>query len=381
MTRRSALYGKVSLHKLDEDTVVLNVSGNWGLSGNTPTIEEVMQKLEDNRGYTRIVIDTTELHSWDTTLVSFLWKIKSLVDMQGSRVDISRCPAGVRRLLELSRTADMQEAQPRTDGQHGIFYQLGEGVLDYYQGGIETIRFIGEVTKAFGIALTGRARFRAQDLVRHIQRCSVDALPIVTLISFLVGLIFAFIGAIQLRMFGAQIYVANLVGIAMVRVIGAVMTGVIMAGRTGASFAAELGTMQVNDEIDALRTTGISPVEFLVLPRMLAVTLMMPLLCLYADVMGIAGGMFVGVCILDISSIEYYVQTTKAVSLANVWIGLFHSFVFGIIVGMAGCFRGIQCGRSSESVGSAATSAVVTAVLYIVIATAVITFICNVLGI
>jgi phospholipid/cholesterol/gamma-HCH transport system permease protein len=300
----------------------------------------------------------------------------------GISVDTGGCPDGVRRLLDIAgASGEQQNARTQTDVRYSIFYRLGRMSLGYARGSGESLRFIGEITLAAAAAATGKARFRARDLLRHIQSCSVDALAIVTLISFLVGLILAFIGAIQLRMFGAQIYVANLVGIAMVRVIGAVMTGVIMAGRTGASFAAELGTMQVNDEIDALRTAGISPIEFLVLPRMIAVTLMMPLLCLYSDCMGIAGGMFVGVCILDINITEFYVQTTNAVSLVNVWIGLFHSAVFGIIVGFSGCLRGMQCGRSSESVGIAATSAVVTAVLYIVIATAVITFVCNVLGI
>ena len=214
-----------------------------------------------------------------------------------------------------------------------------------------------------------------------IQECGSQALPIVSLISVLVGLILAFVGAIQLSMFGAQIFVADLVGIAMVRVMGAIMTGIIMAGRTGAAFAAQLGTMQVNEEIDALKTMGISPMEFLVLPRMLALMLMMPLLCLYADLMGILGGMIVGVTMLDLSVMEYYQETKRALSLTNLWIGLFHSAVFGILVSLSGCLRGIQCGRSASAVGDATTSAVVTGIVSIVVATAIITFICQVLGI
>jgi phospholipid/cholesterol/gamma-HCH transport system permease protein len=194
-------------------------------------------------------------------------------------------------------------------------------------------------------------------------------------------LILAFVGAIQLELFGAQIYVANIVGIGMTRVMGAIMTGVIMAGRTGASFAAQLGTMQVNEEIDALRTSGISPMEFLVLPRMLALTLMMPLLCLYSDFMGILGGLFVGVTMLDLNPMEYYYQTKSAVTLTHFWVGLFHSAVFGVLVALSGCLRGMQCGRSASAVGYATTSAVVTGIVSIIIATAIITFGCNVLGI
>ncbi|MBF0232207.1 MAG: ABC transporter permease [Desulfamplus sp.] len=214
-----------------------------------------------------------------------------------------------------------------------------------------------------------------------IRECSIDALPIVSLISCLVGLILAFVGAVQLVMFGAQIYVASLVGIAMIRVMGAVMAGVIMAGRTGAAFAAQLGTMEVNEEIDALKTLGISPVEFLVMPRVLALSIMMPLLCLYADLMGILGGLIVGVFMLDLNVIEYYNMTRDSVSLNSFWIGIFQSFVFGILVALSGCLRGMQCKRSASAVGEAATSAVVTGIVSIVIATAVITVLCNVIGI
>ena len=167
----------------------------------------------------------------------------------------------------------------------------------------------------------------------------------------------------------------------MVRVMGAVMVGIIMAGRTGASYAAQLGTMHVNEEIDALKTLGVSPMEYLVLPRMIALTIMMPLLCLYADLMGVHGGLIVGVFMLDLNPVEYFNQTKASLDLTQVWIGLFHGVVFGILVSLAGCLRGMQCGRSSSAVGSAATSAVVTGIVSIVVATAIITVCCNVLGI
>ncbi len=234
---------------------------------------------------------------------------------------------------------------------------------------------------AFLRFLTGKARFRRRDLALLIESCGVQALPIVTLICFLVGLILAFIGAIQLQLFGAEIFIADLVGIAMVRLMAAIMTGIVLAGRTGGAFAAQLGTMQVNQEIDALRTLGIDPMEFLVLPRMLALGLMMPLLCLYANVMGILGGMVVGVGMLDIGLIQYYNQTVQAVNLWNLGIGLFSGTLFGIIVALSGCMRGMQCGRSASSVGDAATSAVVTAIVGIIITTALVTLICNALGI
>jgi phospholipid/cholesterol/gamma-HCH transport system permease protein len=162
---------------------------------------------------------------------------------------------------------------------------------------------------------------------------------------------------------------------------GAIMTGIIMAGRTGASYAAQLGTMQVNEEIDALKTLGVSPMEFLVLPRMVALAIMMPLLCVYADIMGILGGMIVGVFMLGLNPIVYLHQTQAALKLTYVWIGLFHSAVFGVLVALSGCLRGIQCGRSASAVGYATTSAVVTGIVSIILATAIITILCNVIGI
>ena len=259
--------------------------------------------------------------------------------------------------------------------------RVGDYALSTGRSTVEFINFIGATFLALLKFLVGKARFQRSDLMLFIQQSGAEALPIVTLISVLVGLIFAFIGAVQLMMFGAQLYVADLVGIAMVRVMGAVMTGVIMAGRTGAAFAAQIGTMQVNEEIDALQTLGISPMEFLVLPRMLALILMMPLLCIYADLMGILGGFIVGVAMLDISSTQYINQTIKALNLYHFSIGLFHALVFGVLVALAGCLRGIQCGRNASAVGQATTSAVVTSIVAIVLATAIITIVANILGI
>jgi phospholipid/cholesterol/gamma-HCH transport system permease protein len=194
-------------------------------------------------------------------------------------------------------------------------------------------------------------------------------------ISFLVGLILAYLGADQLRLVGAQIFIADLVAIGMVREVGALMTGIIIAGRTGAAFAAQLGTMQVNEEIDAFKTLGISPVDFLVLPRMLALILMVPLLTLYAGFVGMLAGLLVSTLIFDISFFEYYNETLRALELKHFWVGLSKGTVYGAMVAFAGCLRGMQCGRSAEAVGEAATSAVVTAILLITIAASVMTIV------
>jgi phospholipid/cholesterol/gamma-HCH transport system permease protein len=204
-----------------------------------------------------------------------------------------------------------------------------------------------------------------------MQECSAQALPIVSLISFLTGLILAFVGAIQLRQFGAGIYVANLVGVGMTQEMGALMTGIIMAGRTGAAFAAQIGSMKVSEEIDALITLAISPTDFLVSPRVLALCIMMPLLALYSDLIGMAGGALVAMSFLNISLQQYWVQTLGAIQLTDIIIGLVKSAVFGVIVAMAGCQRGIECGRDAAAVGNAATSAVVLSITWIVASDAV----------
>jgi phospholipid/cholesterol/gamma-HCH transport system permease protein len=202
----------------------------------------------------------------------------------------------------------------------------------------------------------------------------------VALINFLVGTVLAFVGAVQLEQFGAALYVANLVGIAVARVLGALMTGIVMSGRTGAAFAATLGTMNVNEETDALRTMGLNPVEFLVLPRFLATTLMLPALTAYGILMGMLGGMFVGVAMLRIGAMEYLTQTRSALQIKQVVIGLSMGLAFGMVVALTGCYYGLRCGRSSAAVGQATTKAVVSSIVLVVVVTAVFTVVLYLLG-
>jgi phospholipid/cholesterol/gamma-HCH transport system permease protein len=275
-------------------------------------------------------------------------------------------PEGVRRLLALAAAVPEREGARRGGAQLSWLARIGTDVLAGWKGAWDMVAFIGEAVLAGLRLVAGRARFRRVDLVLFLQECGAQALGIVTLISFLIGLILAFMGAIQLRQFGAQIYVADLVGLGMTREMGAVMTGIMMAGRTGAAFAAQLGTMQVNEEIDALATMGIPAMEFLVLPRMLALMLMMPLLCAYADMVGMLAGLLIGTSLLDMSLVQYVNETRKAVRLVDCGLGLGKSVVFGALVALAGCLRGMQCGRSASAVGAAATSAVVTGIVWII---------------
>jgi phospholipid/cholesterol/gamma-HCH transport system permease protein len=371
----------VSFNRPTSDTLVIQFTGRWKIGEELPSHNDAVKQLESGPRVGRLSFETSGLTGWDTGLLTFLTKVIDQCNRVKIGVEKDGLPYGVQRLLELaSAVPEKKEARKKVE-RESFLAHVGSDVISFVRSAGEMLNFIGEAFFAFLKLLVGKARYRRADLVLTIQECGAQALPIVSLISLLVGLILAFVGAVQLRLFGAEIYVANLVGIATVRVMGAVMTGIIMAGRTGGAFAAQLGTMETNEEIDALRTLGISPMEYLVLPRMLALMLMMPLLCLYANVMGILGGLVIGVGMLDLGLIQYYDQTVNAVSLNDLFIGLFQGAVFGALVALAGCLRGMQCGRSASAVGDASTSAVVTGIVSIIVATAIITIICNVLGV
>ena len=373
--------GDLKLEHPFGDTLKVVLSGQWKLGGDLPGADQVRQRLQARPEVRNVVFDTRQLAFWDTGLLTFLNNLRNFCSRQNISLNIDGLPEGAKKLLELaSAVPETKDARP-VERRASFLVHLGDEAINFLQSTGEMLAFIGDAGIAFSKLLRGKAQYRRADLGLIIQAASAQAVPIVSLISFLVGFILAFTGAIELKLFGAQIYVADLVGIAMVRLMAAIMTGIVMAGRTGGAFAAQLGTMQVNEEIDALQTLGISPMEFLVLPRMVALGLMMPPLCLYANFMGILGGMVVAVWMLDIGLVEYYHETLAAVGLWNLAIGQFSGFVFGIIVALAGCMRGMQCGRSASAVGDAATSAVVTAIVGIILATAVITVLCNFLGI
>jgi phospholipid/cholesterol/gamma-HCH transport system permease protein len=283
--------------------------------------------------------------------------------------------------MKLAETVP-EKVGARAEAVHTSFIEeLGKATISYAEALDEFLRFLGEVTIAFVKLFRGKARFRRADLMVIIQDCGASAFGIVTLISFLVGTILAFMGAVQLQQFGAAMYIADLVGIAMTRDMGGVMTAIIMAGRTGAAFAAQIGSMKVTQEVDALTTMGISPLEFLVLPRVAALFLMIPLLCVYADFVGMLGGMFVSAAMFHISPTAYIRETSHAVRLTDIFGGVFKATVYGVIVAVAGCLRGLQCGNSSSAVGDAATQAVVTGIVYVVVACGLFAFLFNVIGI
>jgi len=359
---------------------VVALVGVWSIQQSLPEPEAAAGEVS-GLGSKAVRFETTGITRWDSGLLVFLIRLEQLLGEAGIAVERGGLPDGVRDMLALA------EAVPEREGARGKpvdlvwIGELGVWATGMWQGLREGLAFLGNCVMAFANLARGKARFRRSDLFLFMQEAGAEALPIVTLISFLVGTILAFVGAVQLEQFGAAIYVANLVGVAMVREMGAMMTGIVMAGRTGAAYAAQLGSMKVNQEIDALATMGISPLEFLVLPRMIALALMMPLLCLYADAVGILGGAAVGVIGLDLSAITYYQYTQYSVQLDDLVGGVVKASVYGVLIAFFGCLRGMQSGNSSSAVGEATTKAVVSSIVAIISACGLFAVIFYVLGI
>jgi len=360
-------------------SLIIQLVGNWLFENHPPTSEQLLKTIEAQATQASgWLLLGDELGRWDSSLIIFLLALKQHGKSKVVEIDCTSLPQGLQRLVDLATAVPKHREPRRRVLGIPILTKVGNLTIELHQTWRDSLAFLGESCISIFNLLRGRFRFRRTDLITLLEQCGAQALPIVTLISLLVGMILAFVGAVQLRMFGAEIFVANLVALGMAREMGAMMTGIIMAGRTGAAFAAQLGTMQVNEEIDALQTMGIPPIDFLVLPRILALVLMMPFLCIYADFMGILGGAIVSASMLDISFFEYFNQARSFVGLDHFIVGIVKASVFGVLVALAGCLRGIQCGRSASSVGFATTSAVVTSIVWIVIADSLITIVCEV---
>ena len=315
--------------------------------------------------------------SWDSSLLLFLFRAKTELLKKGVVADFSALPEKVKKLLSFAedRVATPSPLSPEAINNTN---QWADQLVHSF---IQVSTFWGKWLLAVGKLFLGRSFMRFGDLIKTCRDCGASALPIVTLIAFLTGLTMAFVGSVQLEKFNATIYVADLVSLAMVREMGALMVAIVMAGRTGAAFAAELGSMKIREEIDSLRTFGIPAIEFLVLPRTLALLLMTPLLTLYADIVGILGGLTVGSQVMDFSAIHYFEQTQSA--LTNMWeiySGLFKSLAFGLIIGLVGCYKGIFTGNNSASLGKSVTSSVVVSITLIVVCDAIFEICFSLLG-
>jgi len=366
--------------QLTDNGICVQLSGDWRFQDSLPDTNQIIREIEVTSPH-QISFDCQQLRKWDSGLMIFLVQLNNYCQKNKVYLHQKTLPTGVQKLLQLSTAVPERKGARRAVLGQPVLARIGNVTIEMHRNWSDLLAFVGEIFFGFLNFFRGQARFRYSDLFFQIEAAGPSALMIVTLISILVGMILAFVGAVQLKMFGAEIFIANLVGLGMAREMGAMMTAIIMAGRTGAAYAAQLGTMQVNEEIDALRTMGISPIEFLVFPRLLALCLTMPLLCIYSDFMGIIGGAVVSASMLDISFFQYFQQIQGFVPLKHFGVGIFKAGIFGILVATAGCFRGLQCGRSASAVGFAATSAVVTSIVLIIVADAIVTVIFQLMGI
>lgn len=362
-------------YTVDRDLLTLHLNGDFIHF----TDSSALYSYVSDHKISQITVSGENLEKWDSSLLVILFRLSRHALENNIKFKAQNLPAGLEKMLALSLAVKplVQTEKPKNNDKLEAFGGWGLGVYNAFLRGA---KFTIDNIRSLFRFMVGKTVTRRIDFLFALQDCGPGAIGIVSLISFMVGLILAFVGAIQLKTFGAQIYVASLVTIGMIRIMGAIMCGIIMAGRTGASFAATIGTMQVNEEIDALRTMGIPVNDFLVMPRLAALVIAMPLLTMWSDFMGMLGGGFVGVMMLDIPAGEYWKYSWQAWSMQNFWVGIFHGFVFGFIIALCGCYYGINSGRNADGVGTATTKAVVSAIVWMIVATGIITVIFERLG-
>jgi phospholipid/cholesterol/gamma-HCH transport system permease protein len=359
----------------------LKLSGDWRASAQAlPAPPPAMKQG-------RLAVAADSLGHWDARLASWLWQQLSGIDQRRVELDLSALPAGLQHILALAlpppaapagagagaRAGAGASAARRRLRRPGWVAALGGQARAAWRDGRETLSFVGEVLLSCGRLLRGRSDMRAADLAWQIEQTGPRSVPIVSLVAGLVSLIVAYMGAAQLELYGAQIYVANLVTVGVVREIAALITGIILAGRVGAAFAAQIGSMRANEEIDALSTLGVDATDYLVMPRLLAMVLMAPLLTAYAALVGVAAGWTVAVVIYGVEPLDYLMRSGQALTLTHVLIGLFKGVVYAVLVALAGCRQGLAAGRSAQDVGQATTRAVVQGIVWIAVAASALT--------
>ena len=360
----------------EDDSLVAVLSGEWNLERPAPRFAPLMESAlsADPPGArtVRVVnVDASALGTWDSSLLIFLRQGQEYCEAHQLEFGTAGVPERIASLLALARVVP-ERVTDRDEPRLSPVARFGLAGIAAWDASHVAVTFTGEVIQRGAQLLRGRVRMRWREFWVVVQSNSSGALPIVTLIALLVGVIIAFLGVVVLKRFGAGYYVSYLVGYGMLRELGALMTGIIMAGRTGAGFAAELGSMKITEEIDALSTLGISPIDHLVLPRVLGLFVMMPLLVVYADLVGIAGGMGVSLAMIDLTPTQFMHGLLAAVELSDTLLGVFKATIYGAIIGMAGCMKGLRTGSDAGAVGRSATSAVVVGITLIILANAVV---------
>jgi len=364
------------------DTMAVQAAGVWVLGSAEP--HDLTLRNLNYTGVATLEIDCGGLDRLDTTGAWLLMRTRRMAEMAGAKAVWLDVPDAFKPLIT---TIDQDchgppVAHPDDHSLSAFLERLGRAQMHFFGQAVSLLGFLGMVaTKATATILHPR-RLRIPALVRQLEEVGLNAMPIVGLLSFLLGIVFAFQGADQLRRFGAEIFTVNLLGISILREIGAIMTAIIVAGRSGSSFTAQIGTMKVNEEIDALYTLGMNPVEVLVLPRMLALVIALPLLTVFANVMGIFGGGLMSYFDLGITVPAFLRQLQGAVGTGwTFWVGIIKAPIFAFLIATVGCYEGLQVERNAASVGMLTTRSVVESIFLVIVADAIFSVLFSLLGV
>lgn len=367
-------------YKLNSAELQVIVSGDWSLraisqknSKHLSAVQSSLEQMLEEKDISKLSFFHDKEEQWDSFLMSFFIALATKARKKSIQIDFSALPMDMQKLL----TVDLLPSKLQEAKKQSIWDKMADNVENLYQPCINALAFLGDVCVSLVNFMLGRSACSARDVWNEMYRCSVASLPIISLVSLLLGMILAFVAALQLRLLGADVYIASLVTISMVRVMGPVLTGIVVAGKTGASYAATLGTMKVNEEVDALETFGISPLEFLVVPRVFSMLLMTPILTMYSNLMGTLGGFIVGVGGLGIAP-QAFIENIRGFDiLLYLWQGLLHAVFFGGVIALMSTYQGMKCGGNAEAVGIATTRSVVNSIVGIIIVTAILTIILN----
>jgi phospholipid/cholesterol/gamma-HCH transport system permease protein len=363
--------------RTDREGTVVVLTGDWIASASVGAEPGSLRNILDATGNDGISFDSKQLGRWDSSLLVFVSELRQAARKRDIAFDATGLPQAAARLLALISQAAPVAARARRSS--ALVTRVGQAVIDAGGEAAAVTSLVGDTVLSCGTALRGRVSMRGVDLLDCMREAGVAALPIVTVVNVLIGGIVAFVGAVQLRRFGADVFIADLVGVAMVREMAALMTAIVMSGRTGGAYAAHIATMLGNEEIDALRAIGIPINDYLILPRILALTGMMPLLYLYGSAVGIFGGFVVAVTMLNISPDSFIDETRASIALSQILFGLVKSFAFGALIAIVGCRSGLGAGRSAADVGQAATRAVVIGIVGVIALDAVFAICANAL--
>ena len=327
-----------------------------------------IQSILDDYTPSQLTIDLSGIDTLDSAGAMALAKAEDDANARSIPFEIVNTTPRMKNTMDLLNREVLVGDYTGRDRDTGILERMANVFLNIYNDFIRVMIFVGELLSAMVYSILHPLSIRWTDVLLYIKRVGVDGLPILGLISFLIGLIIAFMSSLQLKQFGANIYVASFLAIAVVRELGPIMTAILVAGRSGSAFAAEIGTMKVNEEIDALVVMGFDPVRFIAVPKVLAAIVAVPLLTLYADLFGILGGLVVGVTGLDLTPYTYIHQTIKSITVFDIISGVVKAVVFAVLISGISCQRGFETGEGAEAVGISATSAVVSSIFLIIVA-------------